>query len=157
MLTREDMKWTFFFVNIHHLIINMYLSIYWKKIATRREELHFLHSCIWTNKSRGHVRVYKWFQSVSDVKWLRKWFEWFQKCTISSTPQFLSDFSKLHIIRIIFIKFKSDFMRFQTLFVEIRNRRLKSLLTRFYVISYDCILDFERSGSAISLVNGPSQ
>ena len=58
--------------------------------------------------------------------------------------------------RIIFIQFQCDFMRFQTLFVKIRNRRLKSGLTRFYQISYDCILDSERNGSMISPVNGPS-
>ena len=31
-----------------------------------------------------------------------------------------------------------------------------SLTDLFYVISYDCILDFERSSSMISLTNGPS-
>ena len=63
---------------------------------------------------------------------------------------------QFHMIRILFIRFQSHFMRFSTPFVKIWNRRLKSRLTRFYVISYDCILDFERSGLMILLVNGPS-
>ena len=65
--------------------------------------------------------------------------------------------SKLYMIPIIFIRFQFVFIRFQALFVKIRNRRLKTGLTRFYIISYDYILDFERSGSMISLVNGPSK
>ena len=77
------------------------------------------------------------------------------------------DFSKLHLIRMIFLRFRYNFMRFQTLFVKIQNWRLKSRLTRFHVtsydflwflvISYDCILEFERSDLMIPVVNGPSQ
>ena len=45
----------------------------------------------------------------------------------------LVDFSKLHVIWIISIRFQCDFMQFQTLFVMIRNLRLKSRLIRIYV------------------------
>ena len=50
---------------------------------------------------------------------------------------FLGDFGKVYMIRIIFIRFQWDFMRLQSFFVKIQNRRLKSRLIRFYVISYD--------------------
>ena len=57
----------------------------------------------------------------------------------------LGDVSEFYTIRITFKQFQCDFSRFQALFVNIRNRRLKSGLSRFYMISYDCILDFEWS------------
>ena len=49
----------------------------------------------------------------------------------------LDDFSKLHMVRIIFLRFQCDFLW-------------------FLVISVDCILNSERIGSMIWLVNGPS-
>ena len=51
----------------------------------------------------------------------------------------LDDFYKLYMTRIIFIQFQCDYMRFQTLSATIGNRRLKSWLTRFYVISYNLL------------------
>ena len=113
-------------------------------------------------RSRGHslpVWVYKWFQGVPDFRRWREWFQWIQKLMISSTAIIvLDDFSKLHMIRNIDVRFECDIMRFQTLFVKIRNQWLKSRLTlilsdflRFLMIAF-----FILNGSMISLVNGLS-
>ena len=105
--------------------------------------IHFLFEC--TNDFNEYMMWGDYVRDFNDFKSL-----WYRRL-----PIVLNDFSKLHTIRIIFIRFQYDFTRFQILFVKIRNRRLNSRLTRFYVIPYDCILDFKRSGSMISLVNGP--
>ena len=80
---------------------------------------------------------------VSDFNELKSlWYHWLHII--------LDNFRKTpYDINVISYDFKLSLWRF-----KIDN--WKSQLNQFYVISYDCILDFERSGSMISLINGRS-
>ena len=114
-------------LKVRHYLQLLYVRIKFRTYIWKRRYLHLI-KCL----DRGAIRSNPIKILSNPIKIL-----WYHRL-----PIILSDFSKLLMIWIIFVRFQCDFMRFQVLFVKIPDQRLNYRLTRLYVIFWFLMIAF---------------